>query len=618
MSKFKPYIPATAKVKEFSFRALFVGILFSFLFSISNAYLALKIGTTISASIPAAILSMALFRFFFKKGTILENNLVQTIATVGESLAAGVIFTIPALFFLGYYPSILKIFLLTLLGGILGILFMIPMRRHIIVEEHGILPFPEGTACAAILKAGQSSSQSAIMAGWGLIVAAFYKILCNVLHLWPETPSWTFKPYKDAIFTLDATPALLGVGYIIGTRITSFMFAGGALAWWVIIPLIKMFSLGDYTVFPASTPIDGMSSEQIWSNYVRYIGAGTLAIGGLLSLFKIGPVIFKTFHAGFKELFSGFRLQKNAPRTERDIGMPWLIIGALFIIFLLWFLPIFPFNFLTIVLIVVLGFFFSAVTSITVGLVGSTSNPVSGMTITTLLITCLVFVLLDWTDITYLISAIMMSSIANIAIAMASTTSQDLKAGFLLGATPRNQQLAEIIGVIIPSLALGATLYVLNAAYHIGSEQMPAPQATMIALIAKGVIHGDLPYTLFVIGIIIGLILEILHIPTLAVALGLYLPLSLSSAIMVGGLVAYYVNKHSRENAAQERGLLISSGLVGGDACMGIIIALLAVFGIISTKDEGLLPQYFSLIMYALLAVGLGFFVTKKTRNESR
>jgi len=612
---FKPYIPAEKRVKEFSFRAIFIGIIFSFLFAISNAYLALKIGTTISASIPAAILSMALFRVFFKNGTILENNLVQTVATVGEALAAGVVFTIPALFFLGVQPSILQIFILTVLGGILGILFMIPMRRFLIVEEHGILPFPEGTACAEILKAGQESTSSAMMAGIGMITAVVYKVCCNVLHLWKETPTWVIKPFQKTQFTIDATPALLGVGYIVGLRVSSIIFSGGVLAWWIVIPLIKMFGLGDITVFPSHTPIDQMNASDIWNNYVRYIGAGTIATGGILSLIKIIPLLIKTFRATFKDLFSRFKGSAHVKRTDRDINLSWLIIGSIGIILLLWLLPTLPMNLLTILILVVLGFFFTAVTSMTVGIVGSTSNPVSGMVITTLLITCLIFVVLGWTERLYLISAIVMSCVANIAICMAGTTSQDLKAGFLLGATPKSQQIAEIIGVFIPAIALGYTIYLLNSAYTIGSEALPAPQATLMAMIAKGVIEGELPYTLFFIGVVLGLFLQLIKIPVLPFAIGVYLPLSLTSAIMVGGIVGGYVKHRSKTDDSKEKGILLSSGLVAGDACTGIVIALLAILGVIKTEDTGFLPPYFTLIMYGLMAIGLGYICT---RNKKR
>ena len=362
---FHPHVPASSHVREFTPRATILGLIFGFFFAVANGYLALKIGTTVSASIPAAIMSMAVLKIFFKNSTVLENNLVQTIATVGEGLAAGVIFTIPALILLGDSPSIFRIFLLSACGGILGILFMIPMRRFIIVEEHNKLPFPEGTACAEIIKSGEKSHHTAVFAVWGLAIAAIYKVFSNAIFLWKEQVSWSFSFLKKAEFSIDATPALLGVGYIIGPRITGYMFAGGIIAWWVIIPLIVEFGLGTTIVYPSSVPLATMDADAIWSNYVRYIGAGCLAVGGIYSLIKIMPLLYRTIHTIVKELSSVFKSREHLPRTDRDISMAWLLIGSLGVILFLWVLPIFPMNLLTIVLLVILSFFFVAVTSIT-------------------------------------------------------------------------------------------------------------------------------------------------------------------------------------------------------------------------------------------------------------
>jgi len=612
MSNFKPHVSSRANMREFTPRATILGIVFGFFFAIANGYLALKIGTTVSASIPAAILSMAILKFFFKNATILENNIVQTIATIGEGLAAGVVFTIPALILLGDTPSIGRIFLLSSLGGILGILFMIPMRRFLIVEEHKVLPYPEGTACAEILKAGEESRGAAVMASWGVLLAAIYKLFSNGLFLWKETYTWTATFFKKTEFSIDATPALLGVGYIIGPRVTSIMFAGGVLAWWVIIPLIKVFGLGNVTIFPSEIAIDEMSAEAIWGSYVRYIGAGTIAVGGLLSLVKLIPLLRKTIQVSIKELFSGCKREGNIERTDRDISMAWLILGSIAIILILWLVPTLPMNFLTILLLVVLSFFFVGVTSVTVGIVGSTSNPVSGMTIMTILITCLVFVLLGWTERLYLISAITMACVACCAICIAATTAQDLKTGFLLGATPRSQQIAEIFGAFLPALALGYVIFILNSAYTIGSSLLPAPQATLVSMIAKGVISGELPYTLVGIGVFVGLFMTILRIPILPFALGVYLPLSLTTAIMVGGLVRAYVNRKNNNEAMSQQGILFSAGLIGGDACIGIVLALLTVLGIVPPDAPGFLPGIFSFLAYLTLALCLALFARRK------
>ncbi len=611
---FQPHIASTTLIKEFSLKAILLGLAFGFFFAIANGYLALKIGATFSASIPAAIMSMAIFKIFFKKATVLENNIVQTIATVGEGLAAGVIFTVPALILLGDAPAIGKIFILTATGGILGILFMIPMRRYIIVQEHGKLPFPEGTACAEIIKAGERSHHAAIWALWGVLTAAIYKIFSNAIFLWKESISWTFATLKKAEFSIDGTPALLGVGYIIGPRIASYMFAGSVLAWWVIIPLIVVFGLGLNEVYPSKVPIPEMSADDIWNHYVRYIGAGSLAVGGIYSLIKIFPLLYKTIHVSFKELFGKFHIRSHLPRTEKDISLAWLILGSLAIILFLWILPTLQMNLLTIVLLVILSFFFVAVTSITVGLVGSSSNPVSGMTITTLLITCIIFVLLGWTERVYLLSAMTMGVVACCAITMAGTTSQDLKTGYILGSTPLNQQVAEIIGVLIPSIALGYTVYVLNEAYGIGSRVMPAPQATLMSVVVQGVISGDLPYSLVGIGAVLGFAMILLRIPVLPFALGVYLPLSLSAATMVGGIARAYVDRKAKDDLSQERGMLIASGLIGGDACIGILLAFAALGKIIPIDKPGILPDWVSLLAYALLGVALAFFALKRKK----
>ncbi len=619
MSTHKPYISAKdTKTREFTLRAVILGILLGLMFGVGNAYLGLKVGTTVSASIPAGVLSMAILRSFFKKVSILENNLVQTIASVGEGLAAGVIFTVPALYLLGEPPSSYRIFILAALGGILGVLFMIPMRRYIIVQEHGKLPFPEGTACAEILKSGESSLTKAWMAGLGILTGIVYKICSSAVYLFNEVPSWVISRFQKTEFSMDCTPSLLGVGFIVGPRISALLFAGGALGWWVIIPLMQMFGSGEVPIYPGTVPIAQMSADDIWSDYVRYIGAGAIAVGGILSLFKIAPMIGKTLKVGFDELFQGFRLKTNTLRTDQDISMRWLILGSIAIVLFLWLFPDLPMNLLTIILLVVLGFFFVAVTSLTVGIVGSTSNPVSGMTITTLLITCLVFVLLGWTERIFLIAALTMSVVVNVAIALAGTTSQDLKTGYILGATPRKQQIGEIIGLILPALAIGGTLFLLNKVYVFGSAQMPAPQGTMMALIAKGVMVGNIPTTLVVIGVVIGLLMEVLRLPILPFAVGLYLPLSLSTSMMVGGLVSGIVKKGNSTGAANDRGILAASGLVAGDACTGVIIALLSVSGFIPSSANGLLPNWTSLVIYGALAVALGWFSLKPPQRFTR
>ncbi len=613
--KFQPYIASNKSLAEFSLKALVLGLFLGVLFAIANAYLALKVGTTVSASIPAAILSMGFFRLLSPKSTVLETNISQTIATVGEALAGGVTFTIPALLFLQQRPSIYQIFLLSSLGGILGILFMIPMRRHLIVEEHNTLPFPEGSACAKILESGEKSKASASLSLWGLLLGFLYKVGSNILFLWNEFYTIHLPFLYGTVFSLDATPSLLGVGYLVGIRICSLMLSGGIVAWWILIPLIRIFGEGNVLVYPSSVPISQMGVDPIWSNYIRYIGAGCVGIGGLLGLAKIFPLLFKSIHSGISTLFSGLKTKKHSPRTDKDISLLWLFLGSTSIILILWLYPGFPMNFFTIILLVILGFFFVAVTSITVGIVGSTSNPVSGMLITTVLITCLCFVALGWTEKIYLISAITMSCVASVTISMAGTTSQDLKTGFLLGATPKSQQIAEILGVFLPSFALGATLYLLNEVYQIGSSNMPAPQAALISMIAEGVISGKLPYGLVGIGSILGLALFLLKVPIIPFALGLYLPLSLTSATMFGGILAWIIPFFTKSSPSKEKGTLFASGLIGGDACTGVLIASLAVSKIIPVQKLPFFPRFFTLIAFFFLAFSLLYFTLKRHKK---
>ncbi len=617
-NQFKPFVSPSENPKEFSLRALVLGVILSVFFALGNAYLGLKVGMTVSASIPAAVISMSILRMFFKNVTILENNLVQTMATMGEAIAAGVVFSIPALFLLGENPPIFQIFLLSLLGSILGVLFMIPVRRYIIVQEHGVLPFPEGMACAEILKVGEKNHPNAGLAVWGILAGLFYKMLSSALYLWNEVISFTLKKYQDAQISMDGTPALLGVGYIIGPRISAVLFAGGGLGWLVLIPMIKKFGQGATPIFPSQVPISAMSASDIWSNYIRYIGAGAVAFGGLSALFKIAPMIRKTVIEMFRECFHLLTMKKiKALRTDQDIPLAYLLIGSVAIILFLWFYPGFHFNIVSILVLVLLGFFFVSVVSITVGIVGSSSSPVSGVTITILLIICALLLGLGWTDRIHLIGAITMSAVANIAISSGSTTSQDLKAGFLLGATPRRQQIAEIIGAILPAALIGSALYLLNTSYRFGSQELPAPQATLVALIAKGVIGRELPGILVTFGALLGLLLYLMRVPVLACAIGLYLPLSLSTGILLGGIVHLIVHRVSKDQSCIDRGVLLSSGLIAGDACMGLLAALLVVLGIIPASKPGLLNDGVAFLSFLLLALFLGWMTYKKAKKTN-
>ncbi|MEO0225392.1 MAG: oligopeptide transporter, OPT family [candidate division WOR-3 bacterium] len=579
--EFSPFIPAEKSVSEFTIRAIVLGSILAIVFGLANAYLGLKVGMTVSASIPAAVISMAILRGIFKTGTILENNIVQTIGSSGESLAAGVIFTIPAFFMWNFFPSSWTIIIISLLGGFLGILFMIPLRRYLIVQEHKTLPYPEGTACAEILEAGDTGGTRARIVFSGVGLAALYKFLMSGLKLWKETPGWLIKNFKGLEIGLDATPALLGVGFIIGPRIASFMLAGAVLGYLVISPLIAF--IGSHLTIPippAPDPIAILSPAEIRSYYIRYIGAGGVAVGGLLSLIRACPVVYHCFKAGFLEMTKGFKLlpDKDLRRTDKDLPMPVVIAGSILIAVILFLIPQTKINLIGALLVIAFSFFFVTVASRIVGIVGSSSSPVSGMTIATLLVTSLIYAAFGWKGLPGMIGAMSIGSVVCIAICMAGDASQDLKTGFLVGATPYYQQIAEFLGVLIPCFFMGGVLMLLHRTMVIGSDRLPAPQATLMSFVVKGVLTGTLPWTFVILGILIGFAVELLGISALPFAIGLYLPFSLSAPIMVGAIINLVISssvKPEMAKSCEERGILFSSGLVAGDALVGVIIAFL-------------------------------------------
>ncbi|MDO8527132.1 MAG: oligopeptide transporter, OPT family [Deltaproteobacteria bacterium] len=588
---FKPYIAPSENIREFTFKSIFLGILFGILFGASTVYLGLKIGLTVSASIPVAVLSIAIFKRI-SGSTILENNIVQTTASSGEAIAGGVTFTLPALIFMGFQLDYPLILILSLIGGILGVLFMIPLRRSLIVEEHHKLPYPEGTACADVLIAGEKGGKLAAYVFSGLGFSAFYKLLMNVFGFWKESPTLILKWYQGAMVSGEITPELLGVGYIIGPRIAGIMAAGGALAWLVLMPAISFFGQSTLIqIAPAVKPIADMSMMEIWSNYIRYIGGGTVVFGGLVTLFKSFPTIWKAFSKSFRdfkktgEMESGDRL-----RTEQDMSLVITAAGAFITMIIISFLPFLPgstlAHFVSAVMVVVFGFFFCTVSSRITGLVGSSSNPISGMTITTLMLTCLIFVLCGWKGPEYGAIALSVGAIICIAAAIAGTTSQDLKTGYLVGATPYKQQWSLIIGVLVCSLTVGLTMIALHKAglavgKGIGSSEFPAPKGQLMAIIIDGVLNQQLPWTLIFLGVFIGVFIQLCGIEALPFAVGVYLPFSISLPILVGGLVHGLVKMMGEKSDTDETspGILYSSGLIAGGAVMGIIIAFLQGFG---------------------------------------
>lgn len=579
--EFKPFVPAEREMKEFSITAVIVGVLLAVVFGAANAYLGLRVGMTVSASIPAAVVSMGILRGLLRRNSILESNLVQTIGSAGESLAAGAIFTLPALFLWAEEgkaetPDLFTITALALCGGVLGVLFMVPLRKALIVKEHGVLPYPEGTACADVLLAGEEGGSGAKTVFFGMGFAALVKYVVDGMKVIPGAVMVPVNSLKT-LFSVQVYPALMGVGYICGIRIASYMFAGAVLGWFVLIPAIVSFG-GESILYPGTVPITTLYNEggasAIWSSYIRYIGAGAVAAGGIISLVKTLPLLFSTFYEAVKAARSG--KEKSEKRTERDLDIRVVIGGIVLFALLIWLVPALPISFSEAWLVILFGFFFATVSSRMVGLVGSSNNPVSGMTIATLLLVTAWLKATNIIGMPGMIAAISIASVICIVAALAGDTSQDLKTGFLLGATPRRQQIGELIGVVVSAVTIGGVMMLLNQAWQFGSEALAAPQATLMKMITEGVMEGNLPWTLIFIGVFIGVAVEIMGVPVLPVAIGLYLPFELSASILVGGILRYV---SSRKKKDAEGGILFCSGLIAGEGLMGIVLALLAVFG---------------------------------------
>ena len=626
---FKPYIPADKVTPELTVTSIIMGIILAVVFGAANAYLGLRVGMTVSASIPAAVISMGVIRVLMKKNSILESNVVQTIGSAGESLAAGAIFTLPALFLWAREgvmdkPGIVEITLIALLGGLLGVFFMVPLRNALIVKEHGILPYPEGSACAEVLLAGEEGGANASTVFAGMGFAALFKFIIDGLKAVPGEVALKVKGYAGEIGT-QIYPAVMSVGYICGPRISSYMFAGGVLSWMVIIPLIVLFGK-ELVLYPGTEAIGDMyaagGASAIWGSYIRYIGAGALAAGGIISLIKSLPLIVRTFGAAVRGIsdIGG----SGVLRTEKDLDMK-IVIGAIIVLTLLvWLVPAVPVSPVGAVVVVVFGFFFATVSSRMVGLVGSSNNPVSGMAIATLLIATLVLKLTGDGGAHGMKGAIAIGSIICIVAAIAGDTSQDLKTGFLLGATPRKQQVAEVVGVAAAAFAIGGTLYLLDAAWGFGSDQLAAPQATLMKMIIEGVMEANLPWGLVLTGVFIAVVIEIVGIPVLPFAIGVYLPVHLNACIMVGGIVRFFVEKVKEDKEKKvNNGILFCSGMIAGEGIVGIVLAILAVFGINKVFDiSGMLnlspavSSIGSVVLFALIVLSvLKFSVWKKNKS---
>ena len=613
---------------ELTVTSIIIGALLAVLFGGANAYLGLRVGMTVSASIPAAVISMGIIRVILKRDSILENNMVQTIGSAGESVAAGAIFTMPALFMWATEsgsanPSLLEISLIALCGGVLGVLFMIPLRSALIVEEHGKLPYPEGQACAEVLLAGEEGGAKAGTVFAGLGIAAVYKFIADGLKLFPSEVDFEIQSYKGSGIGMDVLPALAGVGYICGPKVSSYLLAGGTVGWFVLMPLIVLFG-GDMILYPATAPVSELGTWGIWGGFIRYIGAGAVAAGGILSLIKSFPMIIRTFKQAMavygKKSDVNNRLSKDLP-----MNIVMIIVGVIAIA--MWLIPAIPVNLIGAIIIIVFGFFFATVSSRMVGIVGSSNNPVSGMAIATLLIATMLLKASGNIGMPGMIAAITIGSIICIIAAIAGDTSQDLKTGFIVGATPVKQQTGELIGVVVSAIAIGGVLYLLSTAWGYGSQELPAPQATLMKMVVEGVMGGELPWALIFCGAFIAIVVEILQIPVLPFAVGLYLPIHLSTPIMVGGLIRLYYDKKKMDSEADrkqmvENGVLYSSGLIAGEGLVGILLAVFAIIPMgAGTLGDFLgsclginLGNWGGLFVFALLCATIVLFINKKKK----
>lgn len=625
---------------EFTVKSVVMGAIFGIIFGAATVYLALKAGLTVSASIPIAVISILLGKLFLKT-TILENNIIQTTGSAGESIAGGVVFTLPGFLFLSAassasYFNYVTILVLSIIGGMLGTLMMIPLRRSLIVKEHGVLPYPEGTACASVLKAGEKGGELAMTAIWGVVVASSYAVLQKIFHVIKDVPAFATKQanktFPSARIAGEITPEYMGVGYIIGPKIGGVLVAGGILSWFVFIPLLaslinpdviaaqlaKLGYLADVTKAggpggwdPATHSFADWATA-IYRAYVRQIGAGAVAAGGFITLIKTIPTIISSFKGSIGSLKGGkIETTENAPRTERDLSIKIVGIGSVLLVLIIAFLPS---NFipgsnvgsklLLGLLIIIFGLFFVTVSSRITGLIGTSNNPISGMTIATLMGTCLIFIAVKWTGTFYEPMALVVGGMICIAAANAGGTSQDLKTGYIVGATPRLQQIALFIGAIVSSLAIGATVKILDTPTHdmlaqgihhaIGTDKYPAPQGTLMATLIKGILSFNLDWQFVLVGMFIAIVMELCGIRSLSFAIGIYLPLSTTFPIFIGGAirgVAEWRNKRKNNQlpAGEEdlaKGNLFATGLVAGGALMGVIVAILSVNEKISTGLE--------------------------------
>ncbi len=619
-----PFIPTTEVMPEATGYSIIMGIIFAVVFAAANTYLGLKVGLTISAGIPGAILATGLLKSIFRRNSILEANYVASLAAVGESIAGGIIFVLPAIILIGYNLSLITVALVTVIGGIMGVYFITPVRKYLIVQEHGNLIYPESMAQAEVLVNSNQGGQGFKSVLKGLGVGLGYKVLSGGLGLWSETATYTIVAYQGTMIGIDTLASLLGVGFIVGTSTSILMFAGSVVAWLGFIPLIKFFgTFAPEPIFPSTKLISEMTATQIWSNYIKYIGAGAVAMGGFISLARSLPTIISSF----KEAMGGFgKGDKTKDRINEEAPVIWVLAAAVFGFLLTWFVPSINAGPVGAILVVFFSFFFAVVSARMVGVIGASNNPVSGMTIATLLVIASVYKAMGAAGTEGMRVVLLAAGTVCVAIAVGGGVAQSLKATYIIGGSPKNIQHGMFISLAIASFMAGATVLLLHSAYGIGSEQVTAPQATLMKLIVEGIMTGKLPWTLVIIGAVIALFCALAGLPILAVALGIYLPITLNTAIFFGGLIRKFVelrfkaHEVNRDDAI-ERGTLIASGLVAGDAITGIIIGAFAALNLsidvlsgVITNDA--LRNLVSLVIFAALAAWLYSYSCRVKRNS--
>ena len=628
---FKPYVPPDSQLPEFTWRGLVPGIFLGIVFGAANAYLGLRAGLTISTSIPIAVLTVALYKVV--RGNILEANMSQTIGSASSSLASGVIFTIPALFLWGLSSTLLQMTLLALAGGVLGTLFMIPLRKFLIEREHGTLPYPEGTACAEVLKASQGGGRSRGVFE-GILAGALFKTIVGGFRLVPDELEVHVPLLKKGQVGTEVSAALFGVGYILGPRVSAVMVGGGLLSSLVIIPAIAYWGAGRTTPFypELKLTIDQMSASQIWSRYVRYIGAGAVATAGIITLIRSMPTMIESFRLGTQQLRNRAAEKAHVPRTSQDMRFATTLGGALCVVGLLatvpqafGTLPSFTHRLVAAICVAIFAFFFATVASRIVGFVGVTSNPTSGMTIAALLGTAAVFLMMGWTDAAGKAGALAVGTVVAISASIAGDTSQDLKTGFLLGATPRLQQIGQLLGVLTSAAFVCFAVLMIGKAWGFGTEEIPAPQATLMKLVIEGVLDQTLPWMLVGIGAAIAIVAVLFRLPALAFAVGVYLPVATMVPIFLGGLLSWWSRRSTRNeteaNGREDEGVLIGSGFVGGEGLAGVVIAIIAVIlgrapdGIGSAWAGGAAPWIAALVFAALI---LWFWFSVRAGGRAR